>query len=125
MCRYLTWCTGVVSTSKVKKTQPSENILAHLFDSSYEGLVRVRVLMLHVLKLHVAPRSLRSLDTRLPLSSIFSLLSLKPWGVRNSWHSWYAIRPWNPRKTDSKKNRFLERRKIYTDWVGKKNKNTK
>ena len=34
MCRYLTWCTGVVSTSKVQKTQPSENIFAYLFDSS-------------------------------------------------------------------------------------------
>ena len=55
-----------------------------------------------------APRSLRSLDTRLLLSSIFSLLPLRPWGVRNSWHSWYAIQSRNPRKSVSKIG-FLER----------------
>ena len=34
MYRYLAQSTGVVSTSKVKKTQPSENIFAHLFGDS-------------------------------------------------------------------------------------------
>ena len=61
-----------------------------------------------------APRSLRtrSLDTRLLLSSIFSLLPLRPWGVRNSWHSWYAIQSRNPRKSVSKIG-FLERKNKY------------
>ena len=59
-----------------------------------------------------APRSLRSLDTRLPLSSIFSLLPLRPWGVRNSLHSWYAIQSRNPRKSVSKSG-FLERKNKY------------
>ena len=30
MCRYLAQNTGVVSTSKVKKTQPRENIFAYI-----------------------------------------------------------------------------------------------
>ena len=31
MCRYLAQSTGVVSTSKVKETQPSENIFTYPF----------------------------------------------------------------------------------------------
>ena len=59
-----------------------------------------------------APRSLRSLDTRLLHSSIFSLLPLRHWGVRNSRHSWYAIQSRNPRKSVSKSG-FLERNNKY------------
>ena len=53
---------------------------------------------------------LRSLDTRLILSFISSLLSLRPRGAGNSRHSRYAIRSRNPGKSGSK-NRSLERKK--------------
>ena len=59
-----------------------------------------------------APRLLRSLDTGLLFSSIFSLLPLRPWGVRNSRYSWYAIQSRNPRKSVSKIG-FLERKNKY------------
>ena len=59
---------------------------------------------------------LRPLDTRLSLSSIFSSLSLRPWGARNSRHSWYAIQSWNLRKFVSKEELWKEKKY----WLGGK-----
>ena len=67
-----------------------------------------------------APRSPRSFDTRLSLSYIFSLLSLRPWGARNSRHSWYAIQPRNPRKVNSRAKMDIWKEKKY--WLGGKKK---